>query len=127
MPHETKGRRFQFRWLAGALQWTEWLAPEEKPGRDYPIVCCDPKTGRLVQRLNFMVDSQSVARLDYGRRRRPAWVCDGDGGGTAACASFRARLDCGGGRKGVGIDGGEIGGSDNSKILRMRYGYDYSE
>ncbi len=61
--NETKGRRFQFRWLAGALQWTEWLAPEEKPGRDYLIVCCDPKTGRLVQRLNFMVDSQSVARL----------------------------------------------------------------
>ncbi len=63
-PAEATGRRFSFRWLAGAVQWTEWLAPEEKPGRDFPIVCCDPKTGRLIQRLNFTVDSQSVARLE---------------------------------------------------------------
>jgi outer membrane protein assembly factor BamB len=66
-PIESKGRRFQFRWLTAALQWTGCSPPEEKPGRGYPIVCSDAKTGRLVQRLDFMVDSQSDARLD------PAW------------------------------------------------------
>jgi outer membrane protein assembly factor BamB len=63
-PIEAKGRRFQFRWLTAAVQWTGSSPPEEKPGRGYPVVCCDAKTGRLVQRLDFMVDSQSVARLD---------------------------------------------------------------
>ncbi len=63
-PAETHGVRFQFRWLAGALQWEGWRPPEDGPGRGYPVVCCDPKTGRLVQRLNFVVGSRSVARLD---------------------------------------------------------------
>jgi outer membrane protein assembly factor BamB len=63
-PLESKGWRFQFRWLTAALQWTECSPPEEKPGRGYPVVCCDAKTGRLVQRLDFAVDSQSSAHLD---------------------------------------------------------------
>jgi outer membrane protein assembly factor BamB len=63
-PIEGKGWRFQFRWLTAALQWTGCSPPEEKPGRGYPVVCCDAKTGRLVQRLDFLVDSRSVARLD---------------------------------------------------------------
>jgi outer membrane protein assembly factor BamB len=63
-PIEAKGWRFQFRWLTAALQWTGCSPPEEKPGRGYPVVCCDAKTGRLVQRLDFAVDSQSFARLD---------------------------------------------------------------
>ncbi len=46
-------RRFQFRWLAAALQWEGWFPPEGESGRGYPVVCCDAKTGRLVQRLNF--------------------------------------------------------------------------
>jgi outer membrane protein assembly factor BamB len=65
-PIEGKGWRLQFRWLTAALQWTGCSPPEEKPGRGYPVVCCDPKTGRVVQRLNFAVASQSVARLDPG-------------------------------------------------------------
>ena len=59
-PLEGKGWRFQFRWLTAAVQWTGCSPPEEKPGCGYPVVCCDAKTGRLMQRLDFMVDSRSV-------------------------------------------------------------------
>ena len=63
-PAATAGVRFQFRWLAGALQWEGWLPPRDESGREYPVVCCDPRTGRLVQRLNFPVDPQAFVHLD---------------------------------------------------------------
>ncbi len=92
-PLEGKGWRFQFRWLAAAVQWTECSPPEEKPGRGYPVVCCDAKTGRLVQRLDFAVDSQSAARFDDLRRgcQVAACVCDGEDRGTSVPASFGAK------------------------------------
>src|SRR5262249_24237308 len=63
-PTEVRGARFQFRWLFEQLQWEGRLPLEEDSGVGFPVVCCDPKTGRLVQRLNFPVESQSFARLD---------------------------------------------------------------
>ena len=63
-PAETRGARFQFRWLAAALQWEGWFPPEGESGRGYSVMCCDAKTGRLVQRLNFPVDPWAFVRLD---------------------------------------------------------------
>ena len=76
-PAEIRGARFQFRWLASALQWEGWLSSESESGRSYPVVRCDAKTGRLVQRLNFPVGSRSVARLDPdGGGVLPAFVAE---------------------------------------------------
>ena len=44
-PAETRGVRFQFRWLSGALQWEGWLPPEDESGRGFPVVCCDAQDG----------------------------------------------------------------------------------
>ena len=63
-PIPARGARFQFRWLLGRLQWEGRLPSEEELGRGFPIACHDPRTGRLVQRLNFPVAPQSFARMD---------------------------------------------------------------
>ena len=63
-PIETCGARFQFRWLFGALQWEGRLALEEESGRGFPVLCFDPKMGRLVQRINLAIVPLSSARLD---------------------------------------------------------------
>ena len=66
-PTATPGVRFQFRWSAGALQWEGWVPPQDETSHSYPVVCCDAKTGRLVQRLNFPVEAQALLRLDDDR------------------------------------------------------------
>jgi outer membrane protein assembly factor BamB len=46
--------RFSFRWLFGSVQWTSGFPREVGARRFFTVVCCDPKTGQLVQRLNFL-------------------------------------------------------------------------
>jgi outer membrane protein assembly factor BamB len=47
-----KTQRFQFRWLGGSLQWDVGLSGARGAGWR-PVVCLDPQTGALVERLNF--------------------------------------------------------------------------
>jgi hypothetical protein len=63
-PVEPPREQFQFRWLFGGLQWEGRLAEEDDPGRGFPILCCDPKTGRLVQRINLAVPRQSLLGVE---------------------------------------------------------------
>jgi outer membrane protein assembly factor BamB len=63
-PVETRGAQFQFRCLFVGLQWEGRLALEDASGRGFPILCYDPKTGRLGQRMNLAVAPQSFAHLD---------------------------------------------------------------
>ena len=80
--------RFQFRWLSGALQWEGWRPPEDEPGRGYPVECRDPKMGRLVQRLNLLVEPRSFARLDPdGAGVLPALAVDTVEGRPLVCLS----------------------------------------
>jgi cellulose synthase operon protein C len=44
---------FLFRWLFGSLQWTMSVPPGAGGRHDFPVLCCDPRTGQVVQRLNF--------------------------------------------------------------------------
>jgi outer membrane protein assembly factor BamB len=44
---------FLFRWLFGSLQWTMSVPSGARGRHDLPVLCCDPQSGRLVQRLNF--------------------------------------------------------------------------
>jgi outer membrane protein assembly factor BamB len=44
--------RFQFRWMFGSLQW-DWARPGAGGAARLPIVCLDPRTGTLLERLNF--------------------------------------------------------------------------
>jgi outer membrane protein assembly factor BamB len=48
-PIRVEGAGLQFRWLGAALQWRGGPLPP----LSVPVLCLDPKTGRLVQRLNF--------------------------------------------------------------------------
>jgi hypothetical protein len=50
-PSRTPRARFRFRWLSGTVQWERDLSLDGHGG--FPVVCCDPKSGRVVQRLNF--------------------------------------------------------------------------
>lgn len=44
---------FLFRWPLGTLQWT-MSVPQANAGRhDFPVLCCGPRSGQVVQRLNF--------------------------------------------------------------------------
>jgi outer membrane protein assembly factor BamB len=54
--------RFQFRWLCGALQWNEGPLPERGSLR-FPVACLDPRTGTIVQRLNFSAGAPGRPRL----------------------------------------------------------------
>ena len=44
---------FLFRWPLGTLQWTLSVPPGAGGRHDFPVQCCDPRTGQVVQRLNF--------------------------------------------------------------------------
>jgi hypothetical protein len=44
---------FLFRWLFGSLQWTMSVPPGAGGRHDFPVHCYDPRTGQVVQRLNF--------------------------------------------------------------------------
>jgi hypothetical protein len=56
--------RFRFRSLLGAVQWN--LGPLLKPEAVFAVACCDPKTGQLIQRLNFRMETP--ARTAWERR-----------------------------------------------------------
>jgi hypothetical protein len=47
--------RFRFRLPLGALQWN--LGPLLTPESVFTVACHDPKTGQLVHRLNFRIES----------------------------------------------------------------------
>jgi outer membrane protein assembly factor BamB len=42
-----------FRWLGNSTEWSVAYPPEDRPGRGIPLLVLDPRTGKLVQRLNF--------------------------------------------------------------------------
>ncbi len=44
---------FLFRWPLGTLQWTVFMPAAVGGRHDFPVLCCDPRTGQVVQRLNF--------------------------------------------------------------------------
>ncbi len=48
-PATTGSSRMQFRFLGGSVQW------DRVPGRDlgFPLVCSDPKTGQVIERINL--------------------------------------------------------------------------
>jgi hypothetical protein len=52
-PADQPAPGFLFRWLFGSLQWTMSLPPGAGGRHDFPVLCCDPQSGRVVQRLNF--------------------------------------------------------------------------
>jgi outer membrane protein assembly factor BamB len=56
--------RFRFRSPLGAVQWK--LGPLLAPESVFTVACRDPKTGQLVQRLNFRIESPART---IGRRR----------------------------------------------------------
>src|SRR5262249_9804056 len=45
--------RIDLRWLTWSAQASLTLLPETQPNGYFPILFCDPKTGQLIQRLNF--------------------------------------------------------------------------
>jgi outer membrane protein assembly factor BamB len=52
-PAAAEAHGFLFQWLFGSLQW-RMVVPSGPDGRyDFPVLCCDPQTGQVVQRLNF--------------------------------------------------------------------------
>jgi hypothetical protein len=52
-PAAGPGSGFLFRWLFGSVQWTMFMPPGAGGRHDFPVLCCDPRTGQVVQRLNF--------------------------------------------------------------------------
>ncbi len=79
--------QLRFRSPLGPVQWNmdRSLTPEAV----FPVLCCDPKTGERIERLNFRIESP--ARLRIGKRRtggedRPSlvvqassWLAGADG------------------------------------------------
>ncbi|HVS35052.1 MAG TPA: PQQ-binding-like beta-propeller repeat protein [Gemmataceae bacterium] len=61
-PDQIRGAQFQCRWLWRRLQWEGRLPLEAESGRGFPVACYDARTGRLVQRLNFPIAAESLAR-----------------------------------------------------------------
>ena len=63
----TTTARFRFRSPLGAVQWDvgSLLAPDAIS----PLSCYDPKTGQLIQRLNFRIESP--LRTTFGKRSIP--------------------------------------------------------
>jgi outer membrane protein assembly factor BamB/tetratricopeptide (TPR) repeat protein len=65
-PGSPGGRRFQFRWVIGSLQWNKGSVRE--PGAERSsVLCLDPLTGTTVQRLNFAAPRPAT-------QRRLRWV-----------------------------------------------------
>jgi hypothetical protein len=59
-PAQTRAVRLQFRWLFGSLQWKIGYPGEAGQGRGFSVVCCDPGTGQVVERLNFQAEAPRV-------------------------------------------------------------------
>ncbi len=57
--------RFRFRSPFGAVQWI--LGPLLTPEAVFTVSCCDPKSGQMIQRLNFRIESP--VRTVWQRRR----------------------------------------------------------
>jgi outer membrane protein assembly factor BamB/tetratricopeptide (TPR) repeat protein len=59
-PAQTRAVRLQFRWLFGSVQWKMGYPGEAGEERDFSVVCCDPGTGKVVERLNFQSEAPRV-------------------------------------------------------------------
>jgi hypothetical protein len=57
--------RFRFRTPLGTVQWN--LGPLLTPEAVFAVTCLDPKTGQLIQRLNFRIETP--ARTVWERRK----------------------------------------------------------
>lgn len=67
--------RFRFRSLLGTVQWD--LGPLLAPDADFPLSCYDPKTGQVVQRLHFRVESpvrSTAAKRKIQRDGDRIWI-----------------------------------------------------
>src|SRR5439155_18871000 len=67
-PSGGRSLHLQFRLLFGSLRWS--IAPRPEDGQGFPVLLIDPKTGRLVQRLNF--DARR-AHSDLQCSLQPRW------------------------------------------------------
>jgi outer membrane protein assembly factor BamB len=67
-PTRTGGLGLQFRWLGAAVQWRGGPLPPAS----VPVLCLDPKTGRLLQRLNFEA-AQPRVQVRVGAARAALW------------------------------------------------------
>jgi tetratricopeptide (TPR) repeat protein len=65
-PGNPVGRQFQFRWMVGSLQWVKGSLRESGAPR-FSVVCLDPATGTIVQRLNLVAPCPKTPL-------RPRWV-----------------------------------------------------
>jgi outer membrane protein assembly factor BamB len=74
--------RFRFRSPLGAVQWD--LGPMLTAEAVFAVMCCDPKTGQLIQRLNFRMETPP--RTVWERRRTA------EGGGRCMAARTSALL-----------------------------------
>jgi len=52
-PRKGHGVQWQARWLFGTIRVRFTTPPAAGPGKDFPLLVCDPRTGQLMQRLNF--------------------------------------------------------------------------
>jgi PQQ-like domain len=62
-PTAGRKRKFDARWLSVSLQLTVAQPPEEHPGHGMPVLLLDPKTGEILQRLNFFPASRSEKQV----------------------------------------------------------------
>jgi outer membrane protein assembly factor BamB len=65
-PSAGQTRKFDSRWLSVSLQLTIAQPPEERPGRGMPVLLLDPKTGEVLQRLNFFPEPRSETQVGLG-------------------------------------------------------------
>ncbi len=65
-PTAGRTRKFDSRWLSVSLQLTVAQPPEEHPGHGTPVLLLDPKTGEVLQRLNFFLDPRSETQVGLG-------------------------------------------------------------
>jgi hypothetical protein len=63
-PAETGSTRIQFRFLWGSVQWERSASRDDSPG--FPLLCCDPKTGQVIQRMNL---SANLPHMEIHLRR----------------------------------------------------------
>ena len=67
--------RFRFRSPLGTVQWD--LGTALAPEAVFPLSCYDPKTGQLVQRLHFRIESPvrtALAKRRSAEEDAPAWM-----------------------------------------------------
>ncbi len=65
-PTTGRKRKFDSRWLSVSLQLTVAQPPEEHPGHGMPVLLLDPKTGEVLQRLNFFAEPRSETQVGIG-------------------------------------------------------------